>query len=79
MDHPLYSNVFSVAYNQQTKELFLSFAIEYPQVTVSTVDRTDPQIETKRVEICSLVLPKAAAGQLIESLKQSLAGEEKNE
>lgn len=80
MDQLLYSNAFSVVFNQNSGEIFLSFALEYPQVTVPAADRKDrSQVETKRQNVCSLILPQTAAEQLIEILKKSLSGEQKDE
>lgn len=80
MERPLYSNALSVTYNQQIEEVILNFDIEYPQVVALSVNETGSvQVEAKRENVCSLVLPKATAVQLIDIIRQSLAGEQGNE
>ena len=80
MDRPLYSNAFSVSYNQQIGEFILSFAMEYPKMVGLNDNRSTPaQFETIREDVCSLALPQATAIQLIEIIKQSLAGEQRDE
>ncbi len=80
IERPLYSNAFSVTYNHQVGEVILNFDIEYPRIIALNADETvNAQVEQKRESVCSLVMPKATAAQLIDIMKQSLAGEHRNE